>query len=150
MHDGQNKTSLTGLVMRPVVAPWYFARQNSKHCIQRHHLWRIYRKKNPCCTHKQELAAETQEGGPKSGLLRPHQRRLYLRAAAARQRRMMSNFDESTNFGLDQDKESIYTRRPSNQEATVLYGATSLPPPPLPAMARTVPNLAFFGKSRLS
>ena len=63
---------------------------------------------------------------------------------------MMSNFDESTNFGLDQDKESIYTRRPSNQEATVLYGATSLPPPPLPAMARTVPNLAFFGKSRLS
>ena len=71
MHDGQNKTSLTGLVMRPVVAPWYFARQNSKHCIQRHHLWRIYRKKNPCCTHKQELAAETQEGGPKSGLLRP-------------------------------------------------------------------------------
>jgi hypothetical protein len=75
-------------------------------------------KKNPCCTDKQELAAETQEGGPKSGLLRPHQRRLYLRAAAVavaavQQRRMMSNFDESTNFGLDQDKESIYTRRPS-------------------------------------
>ena len=30
---------------RPVVVPWYFARQNSKHCIQRHHLWRIYGEK---------------------------------------------------------------------------------------------------------
>ena len=50
------------------------------------------------------------KGGPKSGLLRPPS---VAAAAAVRQRRMMSNFDESTNFGLDQDKESIYTRRPS-------------------------------------
>ena len=65
--------------------------------------------------------------------------------------RMMSNFDESTNFGLDQDKESIYPLWASGPMVQAVQQRQSgVRRRRRAPCSRTVPNLAFFGKSRLS